>query len=148
VNLVRDQGALVACIREQVQTTPVAVVIDTLNRSLAGSESDDKDMASYIRAADVIRDAFDCVVIIVHHSGIDATRPRGHTSLAGAADAQLAVKRDAAQNIIVTVERMKDGPEGDSLVSKLDPVEVGTDSDGDPISSQLKDWPRHRGHPA
>jgi hypothetical protein len=110
-------------------------VIDTLNRSLAGSESDDKDMAAYIRAADAIRHAFGCVVIIVHHCGVDATRPRGHTSLIGAVDAQLAVKRDAAGNIVVVVERMKDGPEGETIVSKLEAVDVGTDMDGDTITS-------------
>jgi hypothetical protein len=30
----------------------------------------------------MIRNAFGCAVIVVHHCGIDATRPRGHTSLA------------------------------------------------------------------
>jgi hypothetical protein len=113
----------------------IAVVIDTLNRSLAGSESDDKDMSAYIRAADTIRDAFGCAVIIVHHCGIDGTRPRGHTSLAGAVDTQIAVKRDSAGNIITTVERMKDGPEGDTVVSRLESLEVGVDIDGDPITS-------------
>ena len=88
-----------------------------------------------IKAADAIRDAFDCAVLIVHHCGIDASRPRGHTALAGAVDAQLAVKRDGADNITVTVERMKDGPEGDTITSALDPIDVGTDSDGDSISS-------------
>src|SRR5262249_7210560 len=39
------------------------------------------------------------------------------------------------ENIVVTVERMKDGPEGDSLISKLESIEVGADSDGDPITS-------------
>jgi hypothetical protein len=111
------------------------VIIDTLNRSLAGSESDDKDKAAYIRAADAIRHAFGCVVIIVHHCGVDATRPRGHTSLIGAVDAQLAVKRDAAENIVVTVERMKDGSDGETIVSKLEAVDVGTDVDGDVITS-------------
>jgi hypothetical protein len=71
----------------------------------------------------------------VHPCGIDATRPRGHTSLAGAVDAQIAVKRDTADNILVTVERMKDGPDGESLLSRLDPLEVGLNSDNDPISS-------------
>jgi hypothetical protein len=136
LNLVKDHPELIGCIRLQAKgNLPVAVVIDTLNRSLPGSESDDKDMAAYIRAADAIRHAFGCVVIIVHHCGIDATRPRGHTSLAGAVDAQLAVKRDAADNIVVTVERMKDGPEGETIVSKLEAVDVGTDLDGDPITS-------------
>jgi hypothetical protein len=134
LNLVKDHADLIGCIRLQAGP-PAAVVIDTLNRSLAGSESDDKDMAAYIRAADAIRDAFGCVVIVVHHCGIDATRPRGHTSLAGAVDAQLAVKRDKTDNIAVTVEWMKDGPEGDSIVSRLEVVDVGTDADGDTISS-------------
>jgi hypothetical protein len=136
LNLVKDHPELIGCIRLQAKgNLPVAVVIDTLNRSLAGSESDDRDMAAYIRAADAIRHAFGCVVIIVHHCGVDASRPRGHTSLIGAVDAQLAVKRDAAENIVVTVERMKDGPEGETLVSKLEAVEVGNDMDGDPITS-------------
>lgn len=136
LNLIKDQGELIGCIRDEAKDSwPAAVVIDTLNRSLAGSESDDKDMSAYIRAADAIREAFGCVVIIVHHCGIDATRPRGHTSLTGAVDAQLAVKRDAADNVLVTVEWMKDGPEGDVIASRLEPVEVGVDADGDPITS-------------
>jgi AAA domain len=136
LNLVKDHPELIGCIRLQAKgNLPVAVVIDTLNRSLAGSESDDKDMAAYIRAADAIRAAFGCVVIILHHCGVDSSRPRGHTSLIGAVDAQLAVKRDAAENIVVIVERMNDGPEGETLLSKLDAVEVGNDVDGDPITS-------------
>lgn len=135
LSLVADHKALVESIRAQLGDTPVAVCIDTLNRSLAGSESDDKDMAAYVRAADAIRDAFNCAVVIVHHCGIDGTRPRGHTSLTGAADAQLAVKRDTDGNVVLTVEFMKDGPEGETIVSRLDTVEVGTDQDGDAITS-------------
>jgi RecA-family ATPase len=113
VSLTADREHLVQSIKAQVGlNVPAAVVIDTLNRSLVGSESSDLDMSAYIKAADVIRDALGCVVIIVHHSGVDATRPRGHTSLTGAADTQIAVKRDALDNIIATVEWMKDGPEG------------------------------------
>jgi hypothetical protein len=71
----------------------------------------------------------------VHHCGIDATRPRGHTALTGAVDAQLAVKRDAADHIVVAVEWMKDGPEGAQVTSRLEPITVGTDVDGDEITS-------------
>ena len=113
----------------------MAVVLDTLNRSLPGSESSDQDMAAYIKAADAVRETFNCAVVIVHHCGIDTSRPRGHTSLTGAVDAQLAVKRDAGDNIILEVEWMKDGPEGDVVASRLDAVEVGTDDDGHPITS-------------
>jgi hypothetical protein len=136
LNLIAEHADLIGCIRSQLSgKLPAAVVIDTLNRSLSGSESDDKDMAAYIRAADTIRHEFGCAVIVVHHCGIDATRPRGHTSLVGAVDAQLACKRDAAQNIVVTVERMKDGPDGDTVASRLEALEVGADEDGEAVTS-------------
>ena len=107
--LVADHPALIASIRATLDTVPpAAVVIDTLNRSLAGSESDDRDMAAYVKASDAIRDAFNCAVIIVHHCGHEGTRPRGHSSLMGALDVQIAVKRDTSDNIIATVELMKD----------------------------------------
>jgi hypothetical protein len=138
--LVADHEALIASIKTVLGAAlPAVVVIDTLNRSLAGSESDDRDMAAYIHAADVIRDAFECAVIIIHHCGIDASRPRGHTSLTGAADAQIAVKRDSADNIIATVEWMKDGPEGDQIVSLLRQVDLGVDEDDDSITSCVID---------
>jgi hypothetical protein len=133
---VKDHRALIASIREQIDTeNPVSVTLDTLNRSLAGSESSDENMTAYVNAADAIREAFGCAVIIVHHCGLDGTRPRGHTSLTGAVDAQLAVKRDPAGNTIVTVEYMKDGAEGDVIASGLQVVTVGTDDDGEPITS-------------
>jgi hypothetical protein len=139
MSFVKDHTKLIGAIGLQLcgipTGRPVAVVLDTLNRSLDGSESKDEDMGAYVRAGDAVREAFNCLVIIVHHCGIEGTRPRGHTSLTGAVDAQLAVKRDGAGNVVATVEWMKDGPEGETIVSRLEPVEVGTDHDGDPITS-------------
>jgi hypothetical protein len=114
---------------------PALVVVDTVNRSLVGSESNDEDMAKYIKAADAIRESFDCLAALVHHCGVEGSRPRGHTSLTGAADAQLGVRRDDAKNVVVTLEYMKDGPEGETIVSRLEQVEVGEDEDGDAITS-------------
>ena len=111
------------------------IVIDTLNRTLHGSESKDEDMGAYHEAADRLRVQFKCSVILVHHCGIDDTRPRGHTSLTGAVDTQLAVKRNADGIIIVTLEWMKDGPEGLELASRLVPVKVGQDTRGKAITS-------------
>ena len=110
--LVRDHPALIASIDGQMDAPPMAVVLDTLNRSIDGSESKDQDMGAYLAAAETIVQAFDCVVIIVHHCGVDGSRPRGHTSLTGAANTQVAVKRDTTGNIVVEVEAMKDGAEG------------------------------------
>jgi AAA domain len=134
--LVRDHKALIASIDGQTgDRPPTVVVLDTLNRSIDGSESKDVDMGAYLAAAEAICDAFACVVIIVHHCGVAGDRPRGHTSLTGAAAVQISVKRDAARNIITEVEAMKDGPEGASFTSALKVIEVGTDDHGKPITS-------------
>jgi AAA domain len=134
-NLINDHRALVEDLRYQLgEVTPVAVVLDTLNKSLVGSESKDVDMSNYIRAAEVIRDAFQCVVVIVHHCGLDETRPRGHSSLPGAVDAQIAVTR---QDMTVTaeVEFMRDGPEGTIVAGRAKIVPVGFDINGRELSS-------------
>jgi hypothetical protein len=154
IDLVKDHQGLIESIRDQAgETNPVCVTLDTLNRSLAGSESSDEDMTAYLNAADAIGEAFGCAVIIVHHCGVDGTRPRGHTSLTGTVYAQLAVKRDASDNVLVTVECMKDGPEGEMIASRLNTIELGTDDDGDPITScavvpvnkeDIKDAPKRK----
>jgi AAA domain len=112
------------------------VVLDTLNRSFVGSESKDEDMASYIRAAEVIRNQWDCIVVIVHHCGHDTSRPRGHSGLTAAVDAQIAITREEGSDIIVaTVEFMRDGPEGQEVVGVARKIEVGEDAGGKVLTS-------------
>jgi AAA domain len=134
IDLIQEHADLIAAILE-LNAAPVAVVLDTLNRSLNGSENSDEDMGAYIKATDAIREAFNCSVLVVHHCGNNDSRPRGHTSLTGAADAPLAVTRDMAKNILVEVEFMKDGEGSEAIVSKLEAVEVGSDQDGEEITS-------------
>jgi hypothetical protein len=55
MTLVADHPALIQAIGLR-DLSPSIVVIDTLNRSLAGSESKDEDMSAYVRAADAVRD--------------------------------------------------------------------------------------------
>ena len=135
-NLIGEHSLLVRDIRSQLPegTKPVAVVLDTLNKSLWGSESKDEDMGNYVRAAGAIHERFGCVVIIVHHCGYDETRPRGHSSLPGAVDAQLSVVREESI-VTVTVEMMRDGPEDTQVVSKTEVIEVGQDQNGKALTS-------------
>ena len=134
-DLIADCQALISAIRAQVVGNPAVITIDTLNRAITGDENSSEDMAKFIRAADALRVAFNCLIIVIHHCGIVGNRPRGHTSLAGADDAQIAVERDKDGNVIATVEHMKDAEAGAVLASKLERLELGVDTDGDPISS-------------
>jgi hypothetical protein len=137
-DLIKDHSALIKDMHGQLgasATTVRCVVLDTLNKSLIGSESKDVDMANYIAAAEAIQATFNCVVIIVHHHGIDESRPRGHTSLRGAVAAQIKITRDEQNNIIAEIEDMRDGPDGAQILSRLAVVDVGTDVAGKPLTS-------------
>jgi AAA domain len=136
-DLVNDYTLLIAAIRAEIgKAAPAAIVVDTLNRAMGGGdENKSDDMGKFIKALGAVQAAFDCLIVVVHHCGIVGTRPRGHTSLAGADDVQIRIERDKDGAIKATVEHAKDFEAGDVLASKLDRVELSTDSDGDPISS-------------
>ena len=136
LDLVAKSSELIASIKAQLGTDlPGVLFLDTLNRSLVGSESRDEDMARFLAAAEKVAQELNCAVVIVHHCGIDASRPRGHTSLSGAVESQLKVERGNTGEVIVTVELAKDFAEGIETVSRLERVPLGTDLDGDEISS-------------
>jgi hypothetical protein len=137
VDLIADEKALVKEFRYQLDATvPAVVVLDTLNRSLSGSESNDKDMTLYVKAAEAVRKAFGCLCVIVHHCGYDDTHARGHTSLPAAVDAELSVMRDEGSPIVlVTVKAMRDGPEGMVVRSRALPVPLDPDQNGKPRAS-------------
>jgi hypothetical protein len=89
--LVRDHQALISAINEQVNIPPVAVLLDTLNRSIDGSESKDADMGAYLSAADAIVEEFAaamCMVMSNTHKDLPhfggpqmATSPEADASL-------------------------------------------------------------------
>jgi hypothetical protein len=136
LDLVQDHAKVIASIRQQLGAErPTAIVLDTLNRSMRGDENSSADMAEYIRAADTLRAAFDCLVVIIHHCGTAGNRPRGHTSLSGADDVQIAIERDKEGNVIATVEHAKDSESGAVIASRLERVELGEDDEGDPMTS-------------
>jgi hypothetical protein len=135
-DLIASHQHLIAAIRDELgKAAPAVIVIDTLNRALVGDENKSDDMAKFIKALGAVQATFDCLVLVVHHCGIAGSRPRGHTSLAGADDAQIRIERAKDGTIRATIEHAKDFEAGDVLACKLEKVELGTDSDGDAITS-------------
>ena len=135
LNLAEDYRELIAAIQAQLPDVAL-IVIDTLNRARLGDENNSLDMGRFIRAADALGTAFGCLVLLIHHCGVAGSRPRGHTSLSGADDVSIAVVRDdKTKTITCTVEHAKDFDAGATFASKLDGVEIGTDADGDPVTS-------------
>jgi hypothetical protein len=129
LDLVGDCDALIDRVHDQLANdgAVVVIVIDTLNRTLHGSESKDEDMGAYVKAADRLRAAFNCAVILIHHCGVNGERPRGHTSLTGAVDTQLAINgTDGVRT--VKIEKLRDGVTGGQLVFNLIAVKVGIEA--------------------
>jgi hypothetical protein len=135
LDLIAEHRDLIAAIREQFEDAPAAVFIDTLNRALVGDENSPADMAKLIRAADALHLAFGCLVVLIHHCGVAGSRPRGHTSLAGANDVQISVAKNDDGLVTVTVEHMKDGWPESPLACRLERVETGLDDEGSASTS-------------
>lgn len=122
IDLIKDHKQLADDIRITADVQPIdLIIIDTVNRSLFGSENSDVDMGNYIKAADYLRGYFSCCVLLVHHCGHDTSRPRGHTSLTAAVDTLVSVKKNG-NTITSKVEMMKDAEAGEVWTSTLEPI--------------------------
>lgn len=112
------------------------VFIDTLNRAAPTSdENNSKDMGTMIEAAKHLQTLTEGLVVLVHHTGKNASAGlRGHSSLIAALDAAIEVSRDGDSRQW-SVAKAKDGEDGNCERFKLKVEIVGFDSDGDAITS-------------
>lgn len=112
------------------------VVLDTLNRAAPGAdENDSKSMGQIIAASKQLQTVVGGLVVLVHHTGKDASKGlRGHSSLHAALDAAIEVRRDG-DNREWLIAKSKDGEDGEAHPFKLDVVELGIDEDSEPITS-------------
>ena len=133
-----DFDLLVASIKDLVEKTGVQfelVQIDTLARAFGGgNENNSEDMGAFIHNAGRIQRMLGCAMMVLHHSGKDATKGlRGHSSLLGAVDTQLELmKIDSVPNPsgpiagsgILTISKQKDGQDGVRIGFEMVKVEI------------------------
>jgi hypothetical protein len=112
------------------------LIIDTLNRASGGAdENSSKDMGEIIDAAKGLQAQLGGTVLLIHHSGKDATKGlRGHSSLHAALDAAVEVRRDGDRREWV-IAKSKDDGDSAAYPFRLEVVEIGTDEHGDPLTS-------------
>jgi hypothetical protein len=136
-----DATALIALIDQAAlaMTQPVKlVVIDTLARAMSGgNENASEDMGNLVRAADKIRAGSGAHVMMIHHSGKDASKgSRGHSSLRAATDTEFEI---ADGRLHVKKQRDEDYAESRPFVLKT--VDLGVNSRGKAITSCVVAWP-------
>ena len=112
------------------------IVIDTLAQSAPGSdENSSAHMGLIISNAQLLQRMTNGLVVLIHHTGKDASRgARGHSSLYAALDAALEVKRTQG-GLEWLSDKVKDGESGNATSFRLERVVLGKDEDGDEISS-------------
>jgi len=111
---------------------PVLIVIDTFARALmGGDENSAQDMGALNDAVGALIASTGACVLLIHHSGKNkAAGARGSSALQGAIDTELEIDRHT-----IISSKQRDVEMGAPIGFKLVPVEVGTDSDGDPQTS-------------
>ena len=112
------------------------IVVDTLARAIAGDdENSAQDMAAFVGRVSTIARETGAAVLVVHHPGKDDARGmRGSTALFAACDAVIKITSNGNVRE-VAAEKVKDGVIGPLFSYQLKPVSLGTDDDGDEITS-------------
>lgn len=115
------------------------IVIDTMRRAMPGkSENKQEDVSIVIDNCEALARAFNCLVMLVHHSPrSNDERGSGSNATDAAADVMWSVIRldDTCRSATATVARYKDGEEGDAWTFELCPAELGIDREGNSIVS-------------
>ncbi len=121
-----DQVATLIAEMKAANHRPRIVAVDTVARAVGGMDENDARAAGLvIAAAESLRDAFGCAVLLIHHSGKDQARgARGSSALVAGVDAVFRVDR-ARDALAVTLhcEKMKDADEPADVHLRGEPVE-------------------------
>lgn len=132
-----DKAQVIELIKDLQTLGPLDfVVVDTYARTMVGgNENDAKDTSTMVSHCARIHKHTGALVILVHHSGKDPTTgARGSSVLKAAADVEIEVVRTKEYRA-AKVAKMKDGDDSGEFRFNLPVLELGTNEDGDPITS-------------
>lgn len=112
------------------------IYIDTQARATAGDENSAQDMGELIARATDLHRACNGTTILVHHTGHgDTSRGRGSSAQIGAVDTSIGVQRKPDDTRTWTSDKVKDSADNQNFGFRLEVVKLGTDEDGDDITS-------------
>lgn len=123
----QDVTAIVETVRSAGLNNIDMIVVDTVSRVLPGADENlQKEMTLFVKACDALQNAFDCVVLGVHHSGKSGDM-RGSSVLKGAGDFvfKLEKSKHNAKFVSLHCEKQKDAEDGWTDTYVLNTVPVG-----------------------
>lgn len=103
------------------------VVIDTMARSFSGDENSAQEVGAFVNACSRFSGAIgDCFVLVVAHTGKDATRGiRGSSAMDGAADCHFLVTRPNDGQALVRNTKQKDVEKAEDMRFAMESVCTG-----------------------
>lgn len=113
------------------------IVVDTLSRAMAGAnENTAEDMSKFIANLDMLRVATNAHILIVHHSGKDASKgARGSSALRAALDTEIELELGEEGVRLAKATKQRD-MEGNAMLGfRLAVEELGMDEDGDAVTT-------------
>ncbi|MDZ4397976.1 AAA family ATPase [Hydrogenophaga sp.] len=135
-NLLENDDLLALAEAVEIHGGCDVLVIDTLNAAAPGvDENSSRDASLILQSAKWLQASLGGLVLLVHHTGKDATKGmRGHSSIYAAMDAVIEVSRTAGRREW-SVAKSKDDTDGKAHGFMLEVVDLGDDESGDPITS-------------
>jgi hypothetical protein len=116
------------------------IVLDTMARVMGeADENTAPAIASLMSSLDTLRHRTGAHVMLVHHLGKDAAKgARGHSSITAAVDTIITLTREEGEPFITAQGfRQREMQDGRSINFTLQLVTLGTDSDGDPVTTRV-----------
>lgn len=113
------------------------LVVDTLSRCMAGGdENSAKDTGLVVASLERVQQATGATVLLLHHTGWDATRERGSSNLRAVADASLELEA-AGELMTLKVVKAKDSEPPPPLSLQRTTIELPgrVTRDGEPVTS-------------
>lgn len=113
------------------------VVLDTMS-ALAPDADETKDAPRIVRGLNDLAEQIDGTALLVHHPGwSNSGRSRGGYQLQGNVDEVLVLTAasEGSEHLAVKMDKRKDGESGQTHYLRRIVVPLGTDENGDPVSS-------------
>lgn len=115
------------------------VALDTMSAAIPGAdENTAKDMSPVLAALQSLAADLGLLIVVVAHTGKDSEKGlRGWSGLLANADGLIMLDSPVDDTRGGSVVKVKDGRSGDAFGFELVVVEIGTDDDGDPVTTCL-----------
>lgn len=125
-----DAEQVAALMAAAGKVNPTLIVVDTLSAASGGAnENSGEDMNAILAACRALHRATGALVVLVHHTGKDASKgARGWSGLTGAMHTEIAIETiEGTKARIAKIEKQRDGEAGIQMPFQLVPVSIGLD---------------------